>query len=118
MLENGRAADLAEDLRLGFYGGLPLISGERSGPISVDEDDHDRSKIVVVYRPDRKRNPADDMPRIVSVFGEAGVQATEAVVERIEEAFDALQSLSAQGHAAAETVRRSVRKGPRGPGSR
>jgi hypothetical protein len=116
--ENVSAPDLAEELRLGFYGGLPPVPGERVGPISVNEDERDTSRITVLYKPDRPRKPSQDMPCIVSIFEETDIPITKSVKQGMQHAFDTLKALNAQGHAAAEVARRGAKKGPPGRGSR
>ncbi len=123
--ENDSAADLADDLLDGLsltrrddgFAALPLIPGERFGPISVHEDKRDKSKVVVVYKPDRVRIPSADMPGIIGAFEEMEIPMTSKVREGIQHAFAAFDELRAQeaGHAAAEAARRSAKKGPGGP---
>jgi hypothetical protein len=115
--ENHRDPDLAEGLRCGFFGELPPVPGERFGPISVNEDERDKSKITVVYKPGRPRKPTQDMPRIVNVFEELEIPITKSVTQGMQHAFDALKTLKAPGHAAAEVARRRARKEPHGRGS-
>jgi hypothetical protein len=93
------------------------VPGQRFGPISVDEDERDPSKITIVYKPDRVRNPRADMGEIVRILEETAIPITQPVHEGIEHAFDALQALDAPGHAGAEATRRSAKKGSRGRGS-
>jgi hypothetical protein len=109
---SNRDPDLAEGLRSGFFGELPLVPGERFGPISVEEDKRDKSKITVVYKPDGPRKPGQDRARIVSVFEELDIPITKSITEGIQQAFDALEALNAQGHSAAEVARRNAKKRP------
>ena len=110
--------DLAENLRRGLFLELPHVPGERTGPFSVDEDERDKSKIVIVYRPDPKRSPRDDMPEIVRILEETPLPMTEEVREGIRQAFDALEALNARGHAAHEAARRTAKSASRSRGSR
>ena len=110
--ENDSAPELAEILRQDLILKMSHVPGERFGPISVDEDERNPSKVTIVYKPDRVRNPRADMREIVSILEETAIPITQTVHDGIEHAFEALQALSTQGHAVAETTRRTAKKGP------
>jgi hypothetical protein len=116
--DNDSAPDLAESLRQGLFRDLPEVPGEKLGPVSVDEDPRDKSKVTIVYKPDPKRNPRADMRDFINLFREMEIPVTDEIEKRIGSAFKAFDELKVGGHAAAELARRSERRGPREPGSR
>ncbi len=111
--ENDSAPNLAEDLCRGFFDRMAYVPAH-DGPINVNEDDRDKSKLVVVYKPHGKRNLHEDRRAIIRVFDEMEIPITQAVATGIEQAFASLEALNQPGHAAAERARRTTKRGPNG----